>query len=75
MFGKAYETTIKVKGMMCEHCAAHVNDALSKIDGVKKVKIDLSSATALIKSNRELSEEELSKAIADAGYNYEGKVQ
>lgn len=34
------EETLKVKGMMCAHCEAHVKEALEKIDGVTEAKAD-----------------------------------
>lgn len=74
MFGNKV-TTIRVDGMMCEHCAAHVKDALSALEGVSGVKVDLGAKTAAIKSKRVFSEEELQTAIEKAGYKYQGKVQ
>ena len=29
------KTTLKIDGMMCGHCRAHVEEALNSIDGVK----------------------------------------
>lgn len=73
MFG-LQKQTIAVEGMMCEHCAAHVKEALEKIDGVKLAKIDLAKKRATVKVEREVSSEEFERAIQDAGYRFGGVV-
>ena len=67
MFGSAKQTLV-VEGMMCSHCAAHVEGAVSKLDGVKSVKVDLKAKTATVKVDKPLEKEVYEKAIADAGY-------
>ena len=67
MFGQKKKTLV-VEGMMCEHCAAHVEGALSKIDGVKSAKVDLKKKTALVKADREIGHDEFDQAISKAGY-------
>ena len=73
MFGNK-TIAISVGGMMCEHCAAHVQDALTKIEGVASAKVDLSNKKVAIKTKRDLSEEELRNAIEGAGYKFQGIV-
>jgi copper ion binding protein len=68
------QTTIAVKGMMCNHCVNHVQEALSKLPGVKKVSVDLKSGHATIESKEALKEEDLKNAISDAGYEYAGRL-
>lgn len=68
-------TTIKVNGMMCMMCSKHANEALSKIKGVKKVEVDLQGGKAVITSTKEIGEDELKKAIDEAGYEYAGIVK
>ena len=41
-------STLKVSGMSCSVCAAHVEKAAKEIDGVKAVKVDQPSGTAEI---------------------------
>ncbi len=60
---------IYIDGMMCKHCAAKVEDALMKIDGVEKVKINLKKGFAEIKKV-ELPESVVKKAVEDAGYTF-----
>jgi copper ion binding protein len=76
LFGKkeVVTTKISVKGMMCNHCVNHVQEALSKLPGVKKVSVDLKAGEATLESKEALSEESLKQAIADAGYEYGGKI-
>jgi copper ion binding protein len=76
LFGKKelVTTKISVKGMMCQHCVNHVQEALSKLPGVKKVVVDLKLGQATLESKDALNEEVLKQAIADAGYEYGGKI-
>lgn len=67
MFGSKKQTLV-VEGMMCEHCAAHVKEALEKVDGVSDAKVDLKGKTATVKVKETLSEETFRKAIEEAGY-------
>ena len=38
--------SIKIKGMSCQHCVMAVTRALSAVDGIKDVKVDLKSGIA-----------------------------
>ena len=62
------EKVLKVKGMMCQHCVAHVKAALSQVEGVKEVEVSLENETARVVLEKEVSDEVLKKAIIDAGY-------
>ena len=42
------ETIIKVTGMMCPHCQAHVQKALEAVAGVTKVEVDLQGGKAAV---------------------------
>ncbi|MFM1787376.1 MAG: hypothetical protein RL228_1326 [Actinomycetota bacterium] len=61
-------TTITVSGMTCGHCVNSVTEELSKIAGVKEVKVDLDSGKVDITSESELAQADLSEAIQEAGY-------
>lgn len=63
------EKIIKIEGMMCPHCQAHVDKALNAIEGVTAT-VDLQAGTATVKG--EVSDEVLTKAIVDAGYKVLG---
>ena len=50
---------------MCQHCVAHVRDALNKLPGVT-AEVDLDSKTATVTG--EASDEALTAAVTEAGY-------
>ena len=62
------ETTVKIDGMMCGMCEAHVSDVIRNRFAVKKVSASHSKGQAVILSENELDEAALRKAIADTGY-------
>lgn len=59
---------MKIEGMMCQHCVAHVTKALSGIAGVKSVDVNLKKKTATVELSEEVLNETLTKAVVDAGY-------
>ena len=62
----AMKKTLTIEGMMCAHCVAHVEKALTALDGVGSVTVDLAGKTAVVTGD--VSDEALKKAVADAGY-------
>ncbi len=66
------EETLKVKGMMCAHCEAHVKEALEKIDGVTEAKADHEACEVVVKMSTPVAEDVLAAAVKDAGYEFEG---
>lgn len=58
-----------VEGMSCGHCKAAVEKALKAVDGVENAVVDLSSKKAEITLAKQVSDDVLSKAVADAGYD------
>jgi copper chaperone len=61
-------TTIKVKGMSCQHCVASVTKALSAIDGISDVQVNLEKGTAVIQEDGPINPETIKKAIAATGF-------
>ncbi len=59
--------TLKIEGMMCMHCVAHVEKALKAVAGVESVEVSLENKSATVKT-QVASREDLEKAITDAGY-------
>ena len=57
--------TLSIEGMMCAHCAAHVEKALTALPGVTAA-VDLAGSSAVVTGD--VSDEALKKAVADAGY-------
>jgi len=62
------EKVLKIEGMMCQHCVMHVQKALAAVDGVDEVTVSLEEKTARVKLGKKVSDEALTKAIVDAGY-------
>ena len=60
--------TMKIEGMMCQHCVAHVTKALQGVDGVTSVEVNLKKKTAVVDLGAEVSDATLTAAITDAGY-------
>ncbi|WP_138159454.1 heavy-metal-associated domain-containing protein [Peptoniphilus catoniae] len=61
------DKTINIEGMTCEHCAAHVKEALEALSGVESVKVSLFKNSAKVNGDN-LNDEQLKKAIEEAGY-------
>jgi copper ion binding protein len=66
------QITIKIGGMMCQHCVHHIEEALSPLEGVKGVEVSLEKGTATIECDSLIKEDILKKAIEDADYEYLG---
>ena len=60
------ETILKVEGMMCKHCQAHVEKALTAVPGVETVTVDLEAGTAAVTGTADLAA--LTAAVVEAGY-------
>lgn len=63
---------LDIEGMMCQHCVAHVNKALSGIEGVKAVEVSLENKNAAVTLAADVSDDALVKAVVDAGYEVKG---
>ena len=62
---------IKIEGMMCEHCVAHVKKALEVFPGVA-VEVDLKNGTATLQGDVIPDEAKLTEAVEQAGYKVVG---
>ena len=63
------EYVLGVGGMTCNNCVNHVETALSNIDGVLDVEVNLAGAKATINTNGAPSQETLESAVKNAGYS------
>ena len=61
--------TIKIEGMMCPRCSSHVKDALIKLDGVSNAEVSHETGLAELTLDKDISNDILSKAVTDAGYD------
>ena len=64
-----FETTIKISGMMCGMCEAHVNDAVRRAVPVKKVSSSHAKGETVILSEQQPDEQALRAAISETGYD------
>ena len=60
--------TLIIDGMACGHCVMHVKNALSKVDGVTNVEVELESKKATVTLEKEVSDLELKVVVEEAGY-------
>lgn len=58
--------TIRINGMMCGHCEAHVKKALEALGCTADV--NHKTGIAIVEAPDEIPSEKLSKAVVDAGY-------
>lgn len=63
---------VKVKGMTCQHCVKSVTDALSAVDGVSNVNVDLDSGVARYDEEKPVSKDVVKEAIVKIGFEVEG---
>ena len=66
------EMKIKVNGMMCAHCEAHVKKALEAIDGIESAVASHEENMVTITNSKEIDENLIKAAITEAGYEYAG---
>lgn len=57
--------TVTIEGMMCAHCAAHVEKALNALPGVKAT-VDLAAGTAAVEGDA--ADDAIRAAVTEAGY-------
>jgi Cu2+-exporting ATPase len=60
--------TMKIEGMMCPHCEATVKKTLEAFSQVNSAVVSHEEGTAVLTLNQDVSDDELKKAVEDAGY-------
>ncbi|MBQ8151478.1 MAG: cation transporter, partial [Firmicutes bacterium] len=60
--------TLKIEGMMCQHCEARVKKTLEEFEQIEAADVSHEEDRAIITLNAEVAEDEIKKAIADQGY-------
>ncbi|MGO4911793.1 heavy metal translocating P-type ATPase [Leeuwenhoekiella sp. W20_SRS_FM14] len=63
--------TYPITGMTCNGCRSHVEQILSRIDGVKSASVDLAKAEAVIEMEQHIPITTFQKALADNDGSYE----
>jgi len=64
----AMPSTIKVKGMSCQHCVMSVTKALNQLEGIRNVEVDLAKGEVRFDNMKEVASDRIEKAIQEAGY-------
>ena len=58
------EKKMLIEGMMCNHCKARVEKALSEVEGVTEAAVSLEEKTATIRMVRDIDDKVLMDAVA-----------
>ncbi|MCG2621913.1 cation transporter [Arthrobacter sp. I2-34] len=54
--------------MSCGHCEAAVTGEISRLAGVRSVRVDLATGTVTVASDRPLARADVAAAVDEAGY-------
>ena len=65
-------TTIKIKGMTCRHCVMAVAKALSGMDGIRDVRVNLETGEASFTEEKPVDRALIRERISKAGYEVVG---
>jgi len=60
--------TLKIEGMMCPRCEAHVKQALEALSAVDEAVASAAKGDAIVSLNADVSDAELKTAVETAGY-------
>ena len=66
------EVTLRVDGMMCEHCEAHVKEALEHLPQVRTAVADHTTGAVKVTLTAPVKENAFRKAIQKEGYSFVG---
>lgn len=69
---KTMTKTLKIEGMMCEHCEARVKKTLEAIEGIESAAPDHNTDTAVITLAKEVPAEVIKAAIEAQDYKFVG---
>ena len=65
---KPMTKTLKIEGMMCEHCEMHTKKALEALDGVASAEVSHKTGTAVVTLSKDVSDDVLKQAVTKQGY-------
>ena len=69
---KEMKETVKIRGMMCEHCENTVKKALEALPGVEKAEVSHKTGTAVLSLAGDVDEETVRKAVEGKDYEFLG---
>ena len=61
-------SVLKVKGMTCHHCAMSVTKALTRLEGIRDVQVDLEKGEVRFENPNAVAHGRIQKAVEEAGY-------
>ena len=64
--------TVKIEGMMCNHCEATVKKALEALDGVDSAEVSHEKGTAVLSVSKAVADADIQKAVEDKVYKFVG---
>ena len=62
------QKTMKIEGMMCQHCEARVKKTLEKLDGVSEAQVSHTAGTAVVTLTADVADAVLKQAVEDQDY-------
>ena len=69
---KTMTKTVRIEGMMCPHCEAHVKKALEALGGVTGAEVSHEKGTAIVSMTESVDNAAITAAVTDAGYTVLG---
>lgn len=69
---KTMTKTVRIEGMMCSHCEAHVKKALEALGGVTGAEVSHEKGTAIVSMTENVDNAVITAAVTDAGYTVLG---
>jgi copper chaperone len=66
------QTTYRVQGMTCGHCASAVTEEITRIDGVRQVDVDVAGGSVVVTSEQPVDRDAVAAAVTEAGYQLVG---
>jgi len=64
----AHEHRLRIAGMTCASCVAHLEKALRKVPGVERASVNLATETAAVAADASVTDAALAQAVHQAGY-------
>ncbi len=63
------KTRLEIRGMSCQHCVKTVTDALTTLEGVQRVKVNLRKGEVIVRYDASyITDANLAKAITEVGF-------
>ncbi len=61
-------STIKIKGMSCQHCVMAVTNALKEVPGLSRVNVDLQNGSATVEHEQPIDMNLVKSVVEREGY-------